>query len=349
MIAFAEHGADAGRGNLLGLQPCLSAEDYASAEALHAALDRLMQAARERGWVGARTVAVWPEYIGAWLAAAGEPPAVVQAPSLAAAMRRIALRQPLRLAGLLLAARERDRLAASLFRLKAAGMARDYNAVFGRLARDYAATTVAGSIVLPAPRVEAGRVAAGRGPLYNVSTVFAPDGRAHPRLARKAYPTTSEQAFIAAAPLDELPAFDTPAGRLAVLVCADSWRPEAYARLRALGAELVAVPSFIDRGGLWHRPWAGYDGAPAPPDVAAADVGGITEAQAWRKYALAGRLGACSARAGINVFLRGRLWDLEADGGCALALSAGQVTETGEAGAAVLNVWLQPAGEAPAM
>jgi hypothetical protein len=333
-------GNDSGNGNLLGVQPYMTAGDYASGETFYARLDGYLQAARQNGWLGEKTVAVYPELIGAWLVAAGEGPAVLQAPTLAAAMRPLVLRHALPFAIGLLTAREKDRAVASLFRLKAGGMAGIYQAVFSRLARQYAVTLVAGSIYLPSPQVNAGKLLAGRGSIYNTAAVFRPDGLAHERLARKAYPIDSEKPFVTAAPVDELPVFETPAGRLGVLVCADSWYPQAYARLKAAGVELVAVPSLAAGPGIWDQPWGGYNGAAPPQDVDLADVGRLTEGQAWARYALAGRIGASGARGGVNVFLHGELWDLGTDSGNSLAIKGEETVEARQNGGALLNVWL---------
>ena len=341
-----EHGTDAGRGNLLGIQPTLTTADYASEASLFVRLDKYLSDAGRRGWLNARTVAVFPEYIGTWLVAAGEREGLRRAASLSLAMRMLALRRLLSFAGGLITASEKDRIAASLFRLKAASMARNYQAVFSALARKHGATIVAGSIVLPAPRVVEGALVAGRGPLYNATVVYGPDGAAHRTLVRKAYPIAHELPFVTPAPISELPVFDTPAGRLGVLICADAWYPAAYERLRAQGAQLIAVPSYIDTGGAWDRPWLGYSGANAPPDVDARDVGVLTEGQAWRKYALAGRIASAGARYGVNVFLRGALWDLGSDGRSVmvqestLCIKDGEVTEVTSDGAALLNLWL---------
>jgi len=334
-----EQGADTGRGNLLGIQPTLTTADYASEASLFARLDKYLNDAGRRGWLNAHTVVVFPEYIGTWLVATGEKEALRRAQSLSLAMRALALSRVLAFATGLLAARERDRTAASLFRLKSASMARGYQAVFSALARKHGATIVAGSIVLPAPRVVEGALVAGRGPLYNATAVYGPDGAAHQTLVRKAYPIAHELPFVTPAPISELPVFNTPAGRLGVLICADAWYPAAYERLRAQGAQLIAVPSYIEADGAWDRPWLGYSGANAPSDVDARDVGVLTEGQAWRKYALAGRIVSAGARHGVNVFLRGALWDLGSDGRSVM-VNDGAVTEVTSDGAALLNLWL---------
>jgi predicted amidohydrolase len=335
-----EHGFDTQRGNLLGIQPLVRAADYASEDTLTARLSQYTEIAAQKGWLNPRTVVVWPEYVGTWLAAAGEWPAVYRAKSLNRAMLLLAAHHPLRFARQVISARETDRNAASLFRLKAPDMARRYQAVFSSLARQYAVTMVAGSILLPSPEVRDGQVMAGTGPLQSVAAVFGPDGLAAASLVRKVVPTSDELPFVAPAPVAQLPAFDTPAGRLGVLICADSWYPAPYQQLKSQGVALIAVPSSITTPGLWDRPWAGYNGAPMPADVDPGDVGRLTEGQAWRKYALAGRMRSSGAAHGINVFLHSMLWDISGDCGQALAVSDGNVTQSSGRGAAILNLWL---------
>jgi hypothetical protein len=335
-----ELGSNAGRGNLLGVQPYMVANDYASEEAFYARLDSYMQAAGQKGWLGDRTVVVWPEQIGTWLIAAGESQAVFRAPTLHAAMRPLVLRHIFPFAARLVSAREKDRVIASLFRMKAEQMAGLYQAAFSRLARRYAVTVVAGSIFLPSPQVQQGKVVAGRGPIYNTSTVFRPDGLAHGELARKSYPISTEQSFVAAAPIAELPVFDTPAGRLGVVVCADSWYPQIYDRLKAGGAEFIAVPSLSSFPQIWDKPWGGYISADPPQDADWNDVGKITEGQAWLKYALAGRIGRSGARCGVNVFLHGKLWDLGTDNGNSVGVRGDEIVEVKKEGGALINLWL---------
>src|SRR5690606_21388423 len=69
-----------------------------------------------------------------------------------------------------------ERLDEALLRMQAAQMASDYQQLFSDLARDYRITLLAGSILLPEPRIEGGRLIAGDGPLRNSSLVFGSDG-----------------------------------------------------------------------------------------------------------------------------------------------------------------------------
>jgi predicted amidohydrolase len=332
-------GLDAGQGNLLGVQPYMLTQDYATVDDLFSKLDGYLSTAAQSGWLNSRTIVVFPEYIGTWLAAAGEKKSILQAQSLNVAMRSLALSHPLALGQAFFSVHEKDRLTASLFHMQSITMAHHYQRVFSTLAQKYTVTVVAGSILLPAPHIHGGQVKPGSGWLENISVIYQSDGTLYPEITRKVYPIQDELPFVRPASVQDLPVHDAPAGRLGVLVCADSWYPQPYDRLHAQGVEILAVPSFITHHDVWDSPWGGYSGASAPADVDVTDVGKLTEGQAWRKYALTGRIARSGARAGVNVFLRGEIWDLGSDGYSVIA-NPTEAMETKSSRAALLNLWL---------
>lgn len=333
-------GAARGRGCLIGIQPCLNAEDYATPAALEGKLDTYFAQAAAEDLLDGRTVVVLPEHIGTWLAATGGPPAIYRAATAAEALAAVVKARWWKMPGAYLRAQGSNRLRDAVFRMAAPRTAELYQSIFSGLAARYNCTLVAGSVALPSPQVAGGRLTPGSGPLQNVSAVFAPDGSLHLQLVRKVYPIAAERSFLAPGRLDDLPIFTTPVGRLGVLICADSWQPDPYARLAAQGVDFVAVPSHLACPGCWTQPWRGYDGAPPPADADPADVGRISEGEAWRKYALGGRLASSGAAAGVNVFVRGDLWDLGADGASlALGPEGREEAPYAEAGA-IVGVWL---------
>ncbi|HUU54768.1 MAG TPA: carbon-nitrogen hydrolase family protein [Armatimonadota bacterium] len=340
LVGFQSYGQDTGNGNLLGIQPWMEPGDYASQDRLRAKLDGYLAEAQSKGFIGEKTVVVLPEYLGVWLVAAGEKRSVYSAETLTQAARIMAASNLFSFLWRRLVVRAPDRATGALFAMKARAMAGMYQGVFSELAREYRVTIVAGSIFLPNPRVREGIVLAGRGPLYNACAVYGADGRACEPLVRKAFPTEEERRYVAAGEPEDLPVFETPAGRLGVLICADSWYPEAYRVLLRKGVEIIAVPSFVHRDGAWKQPWRGYSGAPPPEDVDEGDPATLSEGEAWRKYALRGRMAESKARAGMAVFLRGRMWELGSDGEATVV--AGERVETypqGE-GATIVNFWL---------
>lgn len=336
-----DQGQPGDQGNLLGIEPQLFSGDYHTVELLRLKLAAYLHKARDAGLLNGKTVAVLPEHIGTWLVISGEKAEVYQAQTVDNAMAWLAASNPLQLGRALLFAKGEDRLQDALLRMNGPRMARDYQAVFGGLAKDFGITLVAGSIVLPEPRVEAGQLVVGDGPLYNVSLVFGRDGAPLGQPQRKVYPIKDEQGFTAAAPVSDLRVVDTPAGKLGVLICADSWYPAGYAELARQGVQLLAVPAFLTGNGSWSKPWGGYNGAPTPADVAL-QPGAVSEGQAWQQLAMASRLGSSGAQVGMTVFMRGQLWDLGSDGQSLLANGQGVhlVNEGGGQGGRLLNIWL---------
>lgn len=339
---FHQLGRDRGRGNLLGIEPYMTPRDYASRESYFDKLNHYILAAQHRGWLNEKTIVLFPEYIGTWLAIGNESEKIISASTLAIAERMMVLSHPLKFIAHFLSSGEKGRAEAAFFRMKAPQMAAIHQDVFSQLAKGYAVTIIAGSIVLPAPQISSGGLILNEGPLYNVSIVLQPDGTPAPSLIHKAFPTSKELPFTKAGSPADTPTFETPAGRLGVLICADSWYPEAYAPLKKQGIDLLAVPSYDVFGTQnWNQPWLGYDGWQAPGDVDEGDVLKMTEAQAWEKYSLAGRIRTSGARYGMNIFMRGKLWDQDLGGRPATLVRESDVfVEEQTQKAAILSLWL---------
>ncbi|MFN5171285.1 MAG: nitrilase-related carbon-nitrogen hydrolase [Cyclobacteriaceae bacterium] len=302
--------------NIVAIQPYMVPQDYLTEQHFSEKIRLYLKSAQQKGYLKERTVVVLPEYLGTWLVLENEKEWASEVSKLNYAMAILILSNPVDFAKWWMRSkREEDRVAAAIFRMKATRMARSYSRVFKELAKDYKVTINAGSILLPGPTVEGGQIRVDLSEsLYNTSFFFMPDGSIYPSAVRKSFPTSDELPFVAAAPINELPVFDLSIGKTAALVCADSWYPESYTKIKELGAEVVLVNSYCSTSGAMSKFWGGYDGAPAPPDVDLSTVGKITEGEAWVRYALPGRLESSGALVGVNVFLRGELWDLGTDG-----------------------------------
>ncbi len=303
--------------NIVGMQPYMRAADYHSQEQFHKKLRGYFQAAADAGYFREHTVVVLPEYLGTWLVVSGEKRTAVEAQTISAAMLHLVLSNPFQfLIALPKSLHEDDVVAAAIFRMKSRTMAGQYAAAFTALAKEFNVTISAGSMVLPDPSVSHEHTIEVNtsGPLYNTSFMVHADGRIDPQLVRKSFPITSEKPFVSSYPIDALPSYNLSVGRTAVLVCADSWYPESYEQLERLQPELVLVNSYCAGNSTMSSLWRGYDGSEMPEDVDANDIGRITEREAWIKYALPGRLKALPQMIGVNVFLRGELWDLGTDG-----------------------------------
>ena len=332
-------GTDQGRGNLLGIEPDLSPRDYQSLELVHLKLAAYLNSARDAGLLNAKTVVVLPEHIGSWLMFRGEKNELYQAANLNEAMSWLALSNPLAFANAWLRADGESRVNDAHLRMKASSMAADYQALFGGLAKEFGVTLVAGSIALPAPRIENGKLLPGTGPLYNSSVVFGRDGAALGTPQRQLLPTYEEQSYIQPSPDHELNVVDTPAGRLGILIGSDSWYPENYRTLNEKGAQLIAVPAFIVGTSTWDKPWGGYKSVSTPSEISL-KPGEVTEGAAWHRLTFTSSAPISTAEAGVTVFLRGKFWDKYSGGHGFISRNGQTSPDQPGTGARLLNLWL---------
>lgn len=351
-----EYGWDRGAGNVIAVQTPFDQHDYANAESFSRAAERPLADARAKGWIGSKTLVVYPEMVGLYLLVAEEEAPIYDPKSdrslTSVVIGRIFSRlsevwaQPSPIPFWKL----HKSLERKYLNLKAPRMAEIYQETFSSLAARYGVTIVAGSTVLPGPSVDPGgalRVDP-MGPVQNVLAVFDRSGRMHPRLTVKARPIREEWEIFGMKPasFEDFPAYDTPLGKVGALICADSWYPGSYARMSQLGVDLVVVPVYpSDFAALWK----GYSAAPGtdlPTDVDAADIGRLTEGQAWLKYALAGRWKGTA----VMAFANGKHWDTRTRTYAPLIMEKGELLTENfvEARPELVSYWLPRRASQPA-
>ncbi len=335
---IAEYGTDQGQGNLITIQPYMMTFDYANQDSFQNKLDLYLQTCQKKGWLTPKTVVVFPEYIGSWLVIANEKKAVYQAKTMKSAMKTLVLSNLFSFLKEVVKSPAQDKVKYSLFKMKAPVMAQIYQNTFSVLAKKYQVHIVAGSILLPEPKLETGNLILGEGPLYNISLVYQPNGQPYNQLVKKVYPTEEEQPFVAQGPKTELPVFQTSLGTLGVVICADAWYPSTYEVLQKKQVEIITVTSF---GSSYLEKWKGYSGYPAPQDVELNDIQKITKREAWLKYTLPNRIKSTKASYGVNSFLHGKLWDIS-NNGYSFVVANGKLHEAKpDSKAALINLWLK--------
>ena len=332
-------GVNNDRGNLLGIEPDLSPRDFQSLALIHRKLAAYLNTARDAGLVNDKTVVVLPEHIGTWLMFRGEKNELYQAANLNDAMHWLAISNPLAFTRAWLRADGESRTNDARLRMKASNMAADYQTLFGGLAKEFGVTLVAGSIALPEPRIDNGKLLPGSGPLYNSSVVFDRTGAALGKPQLQLLPTYEEQSYIQPGPDHELNVVDTPAGRLGILIGSDSWYPENYRTLNEKGVQLIAVPAFIVGKTTWDKPWGGYKSVSTPSEISL-KPGEVTEGDAWHRLTLISSLPSSTAEAGMTVFLRGKFWDKHSTGQGFISRNGQTSPDQPVSGARLLNLWL---------
>lgn len=318
---------------LIGVQPEMYAHHYQSAEAFYNRLNDHLKPLKEKYKHTGKSVIVFPEHIGTWLVAAEERNSVYTAKRVTDAMLPLVASHPIDFLKHYFSNLDvKDQMQASLFLSKASQTASIYQEVFSKLAKEYNAYIVAGSIILPSPVVQNNKIKLSGNELYNASFTFLPDGSIARSVTKKVFPVLDEQKFCKAGSINNIKTQASPFGNIGTLICADSWYPESFEKLDSLNTKIIAIPSYIT-GKIADKPWNGYNGFDAPANVDTFDVGKITEAEAWDKYAASGRIAPSAI--GVNVFLRGQLWDMQSDGRSKLIIN-GNDYKTKSEGAVLL-------------
>ena len=336
----SSYGLDTGSGNLVAVQTYMEPAAFASAEAYQAKLHGYLDEAQAQGWLQEDTIVVFPEWMGTWLVLANEKQELYEAKTLEEAMQLMVLSNLFAFVTSYTEAQGADKIRDSLFRMKSDTMNQIYQDTFASLAEEYGVTIVAGSIVLPDPQVEDGELLLSSGELQNVTAVFHPDGTLDPNIVRKMFLTNDEAAFTGPGDFDQQLTYDTPAGDIGVLICADSWYLESYETLADQGPQIIVVPNNYINDIGWDAIWKEYDPGPIPKDVDQADIGRITEGQARLKWTLDGRMQDTGATTGMHVFFRGDIWDLTSHGHTIIFSEDGIIEASPEAQGAVVNYWL---------
>ncbi len=339
--AVINFGVDAGKGNIVGIQPYLIALNYATINTFKESMRVYLEAAKEQGLLNEKTVVVFPEYIGTWLIAYEEKESLYSKATIEDAMTAMVSTNIFKFSFNYFTApklTEQKKYAALAMKGKQAGII--YQDVFSELAKTYKVTIQAGSMVLPNPSVSAdGKLIIKKGPLYNVAAVFNADGKIASPLVKKIYPTQNEQGFTNTGDESQTPIFNSPAGKLGVLICADSWYPAAYKNITN-DVKMIVVPSLGETDSIWNAPWKGYNGFKAPADVDITDYGKITEGAAWQKYSMGTRAVKAGVHYGMNVFFAGKIWDLQSEGRI-LILNNDSLTVLPPASTGrIVNLWL---------
>jgi predicted amidohydrolase len=293
----------------------METSDYLDQETFYRKLELYLHESRKSGLIRPNTIVLLPEYLGTWLVLSGEKHNLAEKETVEEAMTTLILSNIVDFFINFLRSKEEDKVTAAIFRMKSLEMAEDYFDTFSKLSKDFNCFIAAGSIVLPKPQVvDGGLIIDSSEPLYNSSFIFGPDGKIIGKPILKAFPIDAELPFVQSQTVEELPVFELPMGKTALLICADSWYPEPYAKAEKEKAEIILVPSYLTGENTMKNPWQGYNGSEAPVETDLSDIQKITEWEAWNKYALPGKITKTSAEVGMNVFLRGKLWEMGADG-----------------------------------
>lgn len=175
---YSEQGADSGKGNLIGIQPYLTAVNYSTAYNFETSLRFYFEQLKREGKLNSQSIVVLPEHIGTWLVLANEKQSVYKAASLHTAFNSMKAASVFSYLNGWFKSPVTDKNNYAILHLKAAKMARQYKQVFATLAKEYKCRIAAGSILLPDVAVDSSNTIQPKtgAVLYNTFFVFDTTG-----------------------------------------------------------------------------------------------------------------------------------------------------------------------------
>ncbi|RXK58545.1 hypothetical protein ESA94_18100 [Lacibacter luteus] len=177
-FAYVEYGADSSKGNLIGIQPYLTAVNYSTAYNLETSLRFYFEQLKREGKLNSKSVVVLPEHIGTWLVLANEKESVYKASSVEEAFKHIKTASLFSYLNGWFKSPVQDKNSYAVFHLKASKMATQYKQLFAALAKEYKCRIAAGSLLLPDAVVDASNSIQPKPgtALYNTFFVFDTSG-----------------------------------------------------------------------------------------------------------------------------------------------------------------------------
>jgi len=204
----------------------------------------------------------------------------------------------------------------SIFLLKSEEMFSIYTSTFSELSRKHRCYIVAGSVFLPRlvldNRSRFGVRLTNEG-LFNVSLTFDPNGMVC-HIVHKCFLIPEEKSYVNAGRPEDIQVCHTKFGNLGVLICADSWIPLVYERLKQQQVQLIAVCCFVSPAKCWNCPWKGYSVGFTPPFVDHSDIGTAMECDMWDKYAVKRWVDFGEISLAVTSHCNGHLWEMTAGG-----------------------------------
>jgi hypothetical protein len=234
---------------LCAVQMNWSAEHYRTQSAFEAKIRSAMDAFQVvTGGAGEEALIAFPEDVGTPLVLAHAPAWVFRARTLQRVITRLtachitgtaAYRAKYKVSWVRALLLDRARIAARI-----------YFETFAKVAKEYRAYIVAGSILLPdfkqQPFGKKADYIPADGNVYNICYLFGPDGRilGSQKKVRLVPGLEDKSGFdISNGSLEDLKVFDTPFGRLGIAICLDGFKEDVVETLAKLGTDILIQPS----------------------------------------------------------------------------------------------------------
>lgn len=273
-VNLQTNGVDRKYGNLVGIQLVLKPEDFVKEEWWRERLDETLNKGKSSGIFDRKTIVILPEHTGTGLVFLDEKSRFLNADSFDLALKT----------------KGENFTSSDLFYLKAEKMAEVYVRTFSELAKQYNVPILAGTIILPNPKIIKGSlVLDSKGPLYNVAIPFSADGKLMEPLVKKTLLTEEESTILTPGEVSQDRVWVVPGWKVAIFIGQEVFDTNLYNRLVGKPIDGLISPS----SSYPDMKWQSYN---------------LEDSNVWKQEGLAKYIKSTKAQDLVQVFLGGQLY-----------------------------------------
>lgn len=273
-VSIQTNGTDRKYGNLVGIQLVLQPEDFVKEEWWRERIEETLNKAKSSAIFDRKTIVILPEHTGTGLIFLEEKSRFINADSLEIALKTKGETFSL----------------SDLFYLKAEKMADVYVRTFSELAKQYNVPILAGTIILPNPKIVKGSlVLDSKGPLFNVAIPFSADGKLMDPLVKKSLLTEEELKILSPGETTQDRVWVVPGWKVAILIGQEVFDINIYNRLVGKPIDGLISPS----ASYPNMKWQSID---------------LEDSNVWKTEGIPKFIKSTKAQDLVQVFLAGHLY-----------------------------------------
>jgi predicted amidohydrolase len=305
-IPIRTNGTDRKYGNIVSMQVYLRTEDFAKAEWWTERVEELVKAGKTANIYDRKTIIIFPEHIGTGLVFLDEKESVFENEDWKKAMETLVSKHETEIVPFLESSKKPAAKWEATLRFKSQRMADVYTQTFSRLAKEYNVPILAGSIILPSPKVVRGALVIDtKGPLYNVSIPFAADGKVMDPIIRKTLITEDEEMLIDAGEMSQDRTWVVPGWKVGVFIGQEVFHGALYEKLRGKPLDGIVSPS-VSFPKLSKEKIKNL--------INDESIHSMNENEIWEKFGLAKFIKTTRAVESVQVFLHGSFFGEKTSG-----------------------------------
>lgn len=244
-IPIQTNGENRKYGNLVAMQTFFHWTDFSSEEVIEKRVNELLSAGKNAGIFDRKTIVVFPEHIGTGFLFLEEQSKVFKVDSFTGSLQLMALRHKEELLGFPALPTAKRPVLDSILRWKSKRMASAMQNIFSKAAKAYSIPILAGSIILPGPKIVRGELVVDtKQPLYNVSVSFGSDGRIMEPMVKKTVLSEWEELLVEKGDINQNRVWIVPGWKVAVFLGEEVFSEPLYEKLKGRPLDGMVASGF---------------------------------------------------------------------------------------------------------